>query len=77
MATPTPNEPDLYLTVKETCRRFAFSRSTFYRMLADPSSGLAAVIVRIPPESGRIRVPSRAFEGWLRRRRGRGDQHAA
>jgi hypothetical protein len=50
------------------CARYAISRATFYRMLADPNSGLRAVVVRIPPPTGRIRVPVVAFEAWLRRR---------
>jgi len=41
-------------------------------MLDDPDSGLSEIVVRIPPETGRIRVPQAAFEAWLsERRRGR------
>lgn len=57
-----------FLSIDEVCRRYAFSRSTFYRMLGDPKSGLRAVVVRIPPPRGRVRVPVEAFEAWLRRR---------
>jgi hypothetical protein len=37
-------------------------------MLADPRSGLRAIVVRIPPPRGRVRVPVAEFEEWLRRR---------
>ena len=60
-----------YGTVQETCDRFKIGRSTFYRMLADTKSGLAGLVVRIPPLTGRVRVPLRAFESWLRKRRAR------
>jgi predicted DNA-binding transcriptional regulator AlpA len=58
-----------FLSVNETCTRYNFARSTFYRMLADPHSGLDELVVRIPPGSGRIKVPTRAFEEWLARGR--------
>lgn len=57
-----------YLTIKQVCERYGISRATFYRMLADPQSGLRGVVVRIPPPRGRIRVPVVAFEAWLKRR---------
>jgi len=57
-----------YLTINQVCERYGISRSTFYRMLADPRSGLRGVVVRIPPPLGRIRVPVKAFEAWLKRR---------
>lgn len=60
-----------YLSVQETCERFQISRATFDRTLRDPSSGLAEVIVRFPPATGRAKVPLRAFEAWLRERRQR------
>lgn len=59
-------EPDTYVSVNEACRRFGFSRRSFYRWLALPSTGLAGVVVRVPPPAGRIRVPVRRFEHWLR-----------
>jgi predicted DNA-binding transcriptional regulator AlpA len=62
-------EADDYITIKQVCREFSFSRSTFYRMLDDPTSGLRELVVRIPPREGRIKVPRRAFEEWLRRPR--------
>lgn len=62
--------PDCYRTIAETCARFSIGRSTFYRMLADPASGLSDVVVRVPPVTGRLRVPERAFEEWLRKRNG-------
>lgn len=57
-----------FLTVNEVCERYGFSRSTFYRMLADPQSGLRSVVLRIPPPWGRIRVPEDEFEAWLKKR---------
>lgn len=66
---------DEFLTVKQICELFRFSRATFFRMKADPKSGLAEIVIHIPPISGPIKVPRRAFEEWLRRprrRRGRG-----
>ena len=61
-----PNHPDTYLTVNEACARFGFSRRSFYRWLADPETGLCEVVVRIPPRTGRIRVPLLALERWFR-----------
>jgi hypothetical protein len=62
--------PDHYATIQKTCERYSIGRSTFYRMLSDPLSGLAEVVVRIPPMTGRLRVPERAFEAWLSKRNG-------
>ncbi len=62
---------DRYLSINKACEAFSFSRSTFYRMLDDPDSGLRELVVRIPPETGRIKVPQAAFEAWLRQRRRR------
>jgi len=56
-------DPDSYLSINQTCQRFGISRRTFYRMLEDPS--LADLVVRIPPGTGRIRVPLKRFERWL------------
>ena len=69
MSKPTqPNhpEPDTYVSVNEACERFGFSRRSFYRWLADPETGLYDVVVRIPPVTGRIRVPLLALERWFR-----------
>ena len=63
---PSRPEPDTYLTVNEACARFGFSRRSFYRWLADPETGLSEVVVRIPPGTGRIRVPLLALERWIR-----------
>lgn len=63
------DSPDRYLSINKACEAFSFSRSTFYRMLDDPSTGLRELVVRIPPETGRIRVPQAAFEAWLRQKR--------
>lgn len=62
------DEPDTFVSIDELCRRFGFSRQTFYRMLGDPEGGLDEVAVRVPPPHGRIRVPVRRFEVWLRAR---------
>ncbi len=59
-------QPDQYLSVDQTCSQFTLSRSTFYRLLRDAGSGLNELIVRVPPRTGRIRVPARGFEEWLR-----------
>lgn len=64
-------EGERYLSVRETCERFQISRATFDRMLRDPSSKLTEVIVRLPPTTGRVKVPQHAFETWLRERRQR------
>lgn len=58
-------DPDTYVSVDEACQRFGISRRSFYRWLALPETGLAAVVVRVPPPRGRIRVPVRRFERWL------------
>ncbi len=62
---------DRYLSINEACKAYSFSRSTFYRMLDDPDSDLREIVIRIPPETGRIKVPQAAFETWLRRKRRR------
>jgi len=61
---PRSEDPDTYLSINQTCARFGISRRTFYRLLAD-EPGLAALVIRIPPGSGRIRVPLNRFERWL------------
>jgi excisionase family DNA binding protein len=53
-----------YLRVDEACRLAGISRSTFYRLLEDPESGLAEVAIRIPGIR-RIRIPSDRFVQWL------------
>jgi len=58
---------DEFLPIADVCDRFRFSRSTFYRMLRDRESGLADLVIRVPPHTGRVRVPVRAFEELLRR----------
>lgn len=65
-------EPDVFVSINEACRRFGLSRRTFYRMLADPSGGLTALVIRVPRGTGHIRVPVRRFEAWLRARHRRG-----
>lgn len=70
-----PEEP-AYLTVGETCKRFEISRATFDRMMRDERCTLRDVVIRVPPLTGRVKVPLREFEAWLReyqqrKRRGR------
>ena len=65
---PCSDPPDTYVSVDAVCERFRFSRRSFYRWLALPETGLAEVVVRVPPPRGRIRVPVRRFEEWLRGR---------
>ncbi len=82
--TPTGERPreeggETFLNVSETCKRFQISRATFDRMLRDTSNGLSEVIVRLPPTTGRVKVPLLAFQAWLherrqKRRRGRGGE---
>lgn len=75
---PSGRDEERYLTVTEACKHFQISRATFDRVLSDPSSGLEDVVVRLPPATGRVKVPLRAFEAWLqgrrqRKRRGRSE----
>lgn len=67
-AKKEPKRPDTFVSVNEACRLFGVSRRTFYRMLADPEGGLDELVLRIPPKTGRYRVPVRRFEQWLRER---------
>ena len=60
------SEADTYVSVSGACAHFEMSRSTFYRMLRDPESHLDRIIIRVPPLRGRIRVPLKRFEKWLR-----------
>ena len=53
-----------YLTVAEACKLAGIARSTFYKLLADPESGLGQVAIRIPGLL-RVRVPEKAFREWL------------
>ena len=62
--TESNDRADGYLTVNQACELACISRSTFYRLLDDPDSGLAEVALRIPGLS-RIRVPRQRFREWL------------
>lgn len=64
MSKPDHHESDMYLTVTQACELAAIGRTTFYKLLDDPESGLAAVAVRIPG-LGHIRIPRRRFRQWL------------
>jgi hypothetical protein len=64
---PTPNPlVGPYQSVKAACRYFGISRSSFYR-LARQWPEFRKLLVRIPPETGPIRVPLRAVEELLKR----------
>ena len=62
-AQPTAGKS--YLTLKETAERYSVSRSTLARMMADPSTGFADIVVRVPPVTGQVRLPVMAFEKLL------------
>lgn len=66
-----------WLTINETCKEIGISRSTFYRWLDDPESGLEQIVGRTPL-SERVRVPLEALEHLMTRqpRRGRGRRRA-
>lgn len=67
--SPQPTEVDSYVSINEICQQFDISRATFYRMLADPKNRkLQEFVVRIPPGHGRIRVPLRKFEMFIKKR---------
>ncbi len=59
-------EPSLpaYLTVKQACEIASIGRTTFYKLLDNPRSGLEELTVRIPG-LGHIRIPERDFRRWL------------
>ena len=61
------NRPDLEtcLTVKQACEIAAISRSSFYRLLDDPGSGLADIAFRVPGMRC-IRISRRRFRQWLK-----------
>lgn len=58
------------LSVAEACEAYSFSRATWDRWLADPTTGLEAVVLRPNGPGGRVLVPVEAFEAWLRARSG-------
>jgi hypothetical protein len=64
MSSPHRHETDSYLTIDQACALAAISRTSFYKLLDDPGSGLAEVAVRIPGLH-RIRVLRRKFCQWL------------
>jgi excisionase family DNA binding protein len=53
-----------YLTVSEACDLARISRTTFYKLLANADSGLAAITIRIPGLA-RLRIPEQALREWL------------
>lgn len=66
------------LEVSEACRRYSFSRSTWARWLADPTSGLEpdprhgpGVVIRPNGPGGKVLIRRAPFEAWLAAR-GRG-----
>jgi len=64
MSGKSQQTPREVLTVAEACAVASISRSTFYRLLDSPDSGLAGIAVRIPGMD-RIRVPREDFMAWL------------
>jgi len=61
--TGGPSLP-VYLTVKQACKVAGIGRTTFYKLLDDPRSGLAELVLRVPG-LGHIRIPEREFLRWL------------
>lgn len=59
------NPAPTHLSVQATCARYGIAPSTLYRELADPRSGLSAVVRRFPRFTGPYLVPIGAFEEWL------------
>lgn len=59
-----PDNEKTYLKVTEACELADIGRSTFYRLLDDPESGLRDVVVRLPV-LGHIRVPRDRFCAWV------------
>jgi hypothetical protein len=60
-------EPDTWVPVNEACARLSVSRSTFYELLRNELTGLGAIVRRIPPGTGRLRVPLRQLEQLVAR----------
>ena len=58
---PSEETEDRFLKVKEMCRYLGISKSTFYRLLGDESSGLSDVVVCLPGVEG-----PRALKSGLR-----------
>jgi hypothetical protein len=63
------NRPEKFLSINDVCDLYGVSRSTLYRMLRNPKSGLRDLVVRVPPGTGRIRIPARGFLELLEGRR--------
>jgi hypothetical protein len=68
---------DRYVSVNEACAQFSISRASFYRMLGAPSSGLREIVIRVPPVTGRLRIPLNGFERWLQAKPSTGRRRAA
>jgi excisionase family DNA binding protein len=64
MRKPERGNENGYLTVGAACELAAISRSTFYRLLDNPETGLGEVAIRIPGLN-RIRLPRSRFCEWL------------
>jgi hypothetical protein len=58
------NDEDAYLTVSQACEIAGIGRTSFYKLLGDPRSGLAEIVNRIPG-LGYIRISRRRFRKWL------------
>lgn len=59
-------EDDGFMTIDDACQRYRISRSTLYRLLADPLFGLAKLVVRVPPPDGPVRLPKAEVDELMR-----------
>ena len=64
MTSTTSHTTVPYITVDQACKLIAISRSTFYRLLNDPLTGLDKFVIRLPGIQ-RLRVPQERFVQWL------------
>lgn len=60
------NQVAEYISVREVCRRYSLSRSTFDREKDDPESGLKPLLTKV---RGRWKVPTARFDTWFKNRR--------
>ena len=64
MGGPSHLNQDEYLTVSQACELAAIGRTTFYKLLGDPQSGLADIATRVPG-LGYIRISRWKLRKWL------------
>jgi len=53
---------DRFLKVREICLYLGISKSTFYRLLGDESSGLGEIVIQLPGVDGPRALQSRLRE---------------